>query len=238
METLSKTWLTEKHIDFEYKRYLLLAYLQSVKENFTEHRLYPFLSDLIGHYRDLLGLREGKKNLSENFPGVIKSADMENFRVVYEKIIRDDELMQEIESIIEFSIPQMEQHLHTGKKIYDKIEEHLNFFPVGIVPLNTDAGYLFLRDGTRSDTKVFEYELSFFDNASERYRAIRTKFVSVYEKSISNTYESIKQELLHEYRALPNPATYAIETDMLLPLEETFLPLAKRALVKHISVAN
>ena len=118
METLSKTWLTEKHIDFEYKRYLLLAYLQSVNENFKEHRLYPFLSDLIGHYRDLLGLRDGKKNLSENFPGAAKSADMENFRIVYEKIIRDDELMREIEAIIEFSIPQMEQHLKTGKKIY------------------------------------------------------------------------------------------------------------------------
>lgn len=238
MDTLSKTWLTEKHIDFEYKRYLLLAYLQSVNENFKEHRLYPPLSDLIGHYRDLLELREGKKNLYENFPGTIKSADLENFSIVYEKIIGDDELMKEIESIIEFSIPQMEQHLRIGKKIYDVIEEHLNFFPVGIVPLQTDAGYLFLRDGTRNDTKVFEYQVSIFENANERYRAIHTKFISTYEKSISNTYESIKTELLQHHREFPNPATYAFETDMLLPLEETFLPLAKRTLVKHISTVN
>lgn len=235
MESLSKTWLTEKHIDFEYKRYLLLAYLQTVNENFKEHRLYPHLSDLIGHYRGLLELREGKNNLYESFPGNIKSADMENFRIVYEKIIRDDDLMQEIASIIEFSIPQMEQHLRIGKKIYDMIEEHLKFFPVGIVPLQTDAGYLLLRDGSSNDTKVFEYEMSIFENANERYRAIHTKFISTYEKSISNTYESIKSELLNERSAFPNPATYAIETDMLLPLEETFLPLAKRALVKHIS---
>jgi len=238
MDTLSKTWLTEKHIDFEYKRYLLLAYLQSVNENFKEHRLYPPLSDLIGHYRDLLELREGKKNLYENFPGAIKSADMENFSMVYEKIIRDDELMKEIETIIEFSIPQMEQHLRIGKKIYDLIEEHLKFFPVGIVPLQTDAGYLFLRDGARSDTKVFEYQVSIFENANERYRAIHTKFISSFEKSLSNTYESIKTELLHHHREFPNPATYAFETDMLLPLEETFLPLAKRTLVKHISAVN
>ncbi|MBK5286374.1 MAG: hypothetical protein JJE25_13325 [Bacteroidia bacterium] len=238
MDTLSKTWLTEKHIDFEYKRYLLLAYLQSVNENFTEQRLYPHLSDLIGHYRDLIELREGKKNLYENFPGSIKSADLESFNIVYEKIIQDDELMKEIESIIEFSIPQMEQHLRIGKKIYDLIEEHLNFFPVGIVPLQSDAGYLFLCDGTKGDTKVFEYQMSIFESASERYRAIHTKFISSFEKSISNTYESIKTELLQLHRALPNPATYAIETDMFLPLEETFLPLAKRTLVKHISVVN
>jgi hypothetical protein len=235
MESLSKTWLTEKHIDFEYKRYLLLAYLQSVNENFKEHRLYPHLSDLIGHYRSLIELREGKNNLYESFPGTIKSADMENFKVVYEKIIRNDDLMQEIASIIEFSIPQMEQHLRIGKKIYDMIEEHFNFFSVGIVPLQTDAGYLFLRDGSRSDTKVFGYEVSIFENSSERYRAIHTRFISSFEKSISNTYESIKTELLNENSILPNPATYAIETDMLLPLEETFLPLAKRTLVKHLS---
>ena len=238
METLSKTWLTEKHIDFEYKRYLLLAYLQSVNENFKEHRLYPFLSDLIGHYRDLLGLRDGKKNLSENFPGAAKSADMENFRIVYEKIIRDDELMREIEAIIEFSIPQMEQHLKTGKKIYDMIEEHLMFFPIGIVPLHTDAGYLLLRDGMKSDTKVYEYEISIFDNANERYRSIRTRLVSVFERSISNTYESIKSLLVLENQQFPNPATYAIETDMILPLEETFLPLAKRTLVKYLGTIN
>lgn len=238
MNTLSRTWLTEKHIDFEYKRYLLLAYLQGVNENFREHRLYPFLSDLIGHYRDLLQLREGKKNLYENFPSAIKSADMETFSIAYEKIIQDDELMKEIESIIEFSIPQMEQHLRIGKKIYDLLEEHLNFFPIGIVPLQTDCGYLFLRDGKRSDTNVFEYQVSIFENANERYRGIHTRFISVFEKSISNTYESIKNELLHEHRSFPNPATYAIETDMLIPLEETFLPLAKRTLVKHISQVN
>jgi len=238
METLSKTWLTEKHIDFEYKRYLLLAYLQSVNENFAEQRLYPHLSDLIGHYRDLIELREGKKNLYENFPGNIKTADLENFNIIYEKIIQDDELMKEIEFIIEFSIPQMEQHLRIGKKIYDLIEEHLNFFPVGIVPLQSDSGYLLLRDGTKSDTKVFEYQMSIFESANERYRAIHTKFISSYEKSISNSYESIKTELLQHHKELPNPATYAIETDMFLPLEETFLPLAKRTLVKHISVAN
>jgi hypothetical protein len=238
MDSLSKTWLTEKHIDFEYKRYLLLAYLQTVNENFKEHRLYPFLSDLIGHYRDLLQLREGKKNLYENFPGSIKSADMENFRIVYEKIISDDELMQEIASIIEFSIPQMEQHLRIGKKIYDLIEEHLNFFPVGIVPLKSDAGYLFLRDGAKTDTIVFEYQLSIFESASERYRAIHTRYVEAFEKSISNTYESIKTELLTQYRQLPNPATFAFETDLQLPLEETFLPLAKRTLMKHLAVKN
>ena len=34
---------------------------------------------------------------------------------------------------------------------------------------------------------------------------------------------------------LPNPATYVIETEMIIPFEETFLPMAKRTLVKRVA---
>ena len=36
MQFLDKNWITENHIDFEYKKYVLLAYLQHVSEHFTE----------------------------------------------------------------------------------------------------------------------------------------------------------------------------------------------------------
>ena len=39
MEFLNKNWITENQIDFEYKKYMLLAYLQHVSENFTDKRL-------------------------------------------------------------------------------------------------------------------------------------------------------------------------------------------------------
>ena len=46
MSSLSTNWITEKHIDFEYKKYVLLGYLQHVNESFTENKLYPSLSEL------------------------------------------------------------------------------------------------------------------------------------------------------------------------------------------------
>ena len=53
MEKLSKDWLTQGLIDFEYKKYLLLAYLQKAKKSFEKVELYPFLADLVFHYRNL-----------------------------------------------------------------------------------------------------------------------------------------------------------------------------------------
>ena len=56
-------------------------------------------------------------------------------------------------------------------------------------------------------------------------------------KGTLNTYESIKSDLLRFHRNLPNPAAYVIESEFLLPFDETFLPIAKRALVRALSTA-
>jgi hypothetical protein len=154
---------------------------------------------------------------------------------VYEKLCEDDKLMLEIESIIEFSIPQFQRYMADGKKIYDFIESNLTIFPVGIVPIHDEAGYLFLNSGKKSETRVYEFQITIFDQPNERYRGISMQYVTSYERSITNTYENIKSELLKFNRQLPNPATFVIETALVLPIEETLLPLAKRSLVKFIS---
>ena len=111
MHSLNRNWITEHHIDFEYKKYVLLAYLQHVSENFTENRLYPYLSDMVEHYRNLKVLQENKHQLYDSFPERLKGAAAEQFRLIYQKIVEDDSLMSEIESIVEFSIPQLEHQL-------------------------------------------------------------------------------------------------------------------------------
>ena len=67
MPSLSTNWITEKHIDFEYKKYVLLAYLQHVSAHFTENKLYPDLSELITHYRNVLSLKENKQTMFDSF---------------------------------------------------------------------------------------------------------------------------------------------------------------------------
>ncbi|MEO5569312.1 MAG: hypothetical protein ABIT08_09045 [Bacteroidia bacterium] len=235
MNSLSKNWITENHIDFEYKKYMLLAYLQHVSEDFTESKLYPSLSDLVSHYRNLLSLKENKQNLYDSFPERMSSADVRNFKIVYEKILEDDELMKEIESIISFSIPQFEKHLTEGKKIYDFLESKINIYPVGIVPLQINEGYIFLRIGKKSETKIYEYQITLFENPDEKYRGIYTSYLCSYEKSLNNTFENIKSDLVRYHQKLPNPAAYVIETELMLPVEETFLPLAKRTLMKYVA---
>lgn len=234
MGELSKNWLTEKHIDFEYKKYLLLAYLQDVGKNFNATKLYPWLAELIGHYKSAIAVKENKQNMKKYFPQRLSGID-DKGQLTFENIVGDSELMQELENIIEYAIPQFQHRVEEGKSIYDIVEDHLYIQPVGIIPLHSECGYMFLMGGKNSSTNVYEYQVTFFENAAEKFKAIHTHFVKAFAKNISTTFQSIKSDLLRDNKRLPNPAAYSIETEMTLPLEETFLPIAKRMLVKHLS---
>ena len=54
MKTLSHTWFAEGYIDFELKKYTLLAYLQQIHKEFNQNKLYPQLSDIIFHHNNIL----------------------------------------------------------------------------------------------------------------------------------------------------------------------------------------
>lgn len=234
---LSKNWLTEKHIDFEYKKYVVLAYIKEVSENFEANLLFPSLSELVEHYRQLVSIKENKQHLKDAFPQRMQQVDMERFLINYKKIVEDDALMAELESIIDYSIPQFKHSLSEGKKIYDFIEEHLSISPVGVMPLYPEQGYLFIKNAT-ADTIVYEYQITIFQQPDEKYRGIHTTYVKSYTKSFVNTYEYIKTDLVRENKNLPNPAAFAVESDLKLPLEQTLLPIAKRALVKKVSAGE
>lgn len=235
MRSLGENWITEKTLDFEYKKYLLLAYLQEVDREFGSGKLYPALADLYSHYRNAVSFKESKRNIEESFPQKLSSIDMENFKLKYQGLMNDENVMREIEVILDFSIPRFEQYMTEGKKIYDLVEEKMNIYPVGVMQLNTNEGYLFLVGGENKETRVYEYQIRLFEQPGERYRGIHTQFIRSYIRNFVNTNEAIKTELLHDNRELPNPATYAIETELVLPVEETFLPVAKRILVKYVS---
>lgn len=237
MKTLSETWFAEGYIDFELKKYTLLAYLQQVTSYFNESKLYPQLSDVIFHYNNLQALKENKKFLQEQFPKKLTGIQIEKLQLLYEQIIEDDELMQELEEIITFSADKLKTAISSGTEIYEFVEDKLNIFPIGLIPLDTNEGYFFLSEGSGRQTLVYQYRLSIFEKHDEKYRAIRTEYVNEWERNIVNSYENIKAELLRNKKDLPNPAVYSIETELTFPVSETLLPVAKRSLVRYISKA-
>ena len=114
MEKLSKDWLTQGLIDFEYKKYLLMAYLQTVKSSFGKVELYPFLADLVFHYRNLQALKENKALIRDSVPKELSLEEFRKLELSYREMIEDEVVMGVLESIINFALPQLKDSLQVG----------------------------------------------------------------------------------------------------------------------------
>jgi hypothetical protein len=237
MKSLSETWFADGYIDFELKKYTLLAYLQEVNKYFDEHKLYPQLADVIFHYNNLVAFRENKKFLQEQFPKKLTGIQMQKLQLLYEQMMDDTDVMEQLEEIIQYASREMRSTISNGTELYEKIEDKLRISPVGIIPLEQNEGYFFL-SSMLSLTRVYQYRLSIYEKHDEKFRSIRTEFIDIWYRSFANTFEHIKSELVRKRVQLPNPAVYAIETNISLPVEETLLPIAKRSLVRYISGPN
>ncbi|SHH80594.1 hypothetical protein SAMN04488109_5540 [Chryseolinea serpens] len=237
MEKLSKDWLTQGLIDFEYKKYVLMAYLQTVKNSFGKVELYPFLADLVFHYRNLVALKENKTLFRESFPKELSVEELKKLELRYREIIEDDAIMVELESIINFALPQIRDSLQEGSVIYEYVESQCEISPVGVTPLYAKEGYLFVTQPPEKETHIYRYQMSIFEDSQEQLRSLNTQFIDRVEKSTVNTYERLKLDLIRKFRDLPNPAAYLILARMKFPFSETLMPVAKRLFVKHISEA-
>jgi hypothetical protein len=235
MKSLSETWFADGYIDFELKKYTLLAYLQEVNKYFDQHKLYPQLADVIFHYNNLTAFRKNKQYLQEQFPKKFTGMQLQKLELLYEKMIEDDDMMKELEDIIQYASKIMEATINNGTEIYEMVEEKMTIAPVGLVPLDLKEGYFFLSTASDKNTKVYQYRLSIFEKHDEKYRTIKTEYIDTWYRSFTNTYESIKGELLRSRSFLPNPAVYAIDVALGFPVDETILPIAKRSLVRHIT---
>lgn len=234
MKQLSKNWLTDGHIDFEYKRYVLLAYLQQVSQSFQDFKLYPNLSELIQHYQQLHDFRSGKQAFGEGLKKDITGIDLKHMILKYQEEEQDSAILKELDEIVDFALPQMEKSLGHGKERYEEAESNMSIFHVGIVPRYKDEGFLMLSENV-GETSVYRYQVGMIELLQEKYRSVQTTFIQKYKLSMVKNYYAIRKEIINEFREFDSPSTIVVESKIQVPIKETFLPVAKRSLIRYLA---
>lgn len=234
---LSETWFLDGYIDFELQKYKLLAYLQEVNQHFDATRLYPQLGDVIFHYRNLSDFRNNKQLLQNQFPKELSQVNMDQLQLVYKRMLEDDEVMIELDLIVNYAINKMKKTIDSGAEIYEIVEKQIYIEAVGVIPLYKNEGYLLLHYPSEKKVHAYNYSISLLQHSDANYTAVKMDYVESYRKNLAISYNSIKTQLIRSIRMLPNPAVYFLESALAVPLHETLLPIAKRALVRHIGIA-
>ncbi|MBS1557135.1 MAG: hypothetical protein JST69_00290 [Bacteroidetes bacterium] len=235
MEKLDPQWLTQGLIDLEYKKYLLLAYFKTVRESFTKVELYPYLADLVFHYRNLHSVQENKALMKEAFPQELSDQGVKNLEINYRKIIADDDVMKELELVMAYALPLFKSSLDEGSFIYDYVESQCTITPIGVSSLYKNEGYLFVTQPPEKETNIYRYQMTLYEQSHQTMRSIQTDHLLVVKKNLSNTYESIKRNLMQQFAELPSPNAYLVISKLKFPYQPTLMPVAKRLLVKEIS---
>ena len=114
-------------------------------------------------------------------------------------------------------------------------EEQIEFEPVGIQPLYNREGYILLTQEKKPEIHVFRYKSNFIQLAGERFRSISLWLIGVFQKSLVNTLEKLKLQLVTEIKELPNPATWRLHSSQVFPVEETLIPVGKRLLLRSVT---
>lgn len=121
IDVIPITWYIESPIDFEHKKYLLLAYLIKVDQSFLLNHLSPHLLHMESLVRELNNFRESYQDIRKKF-------DKERYVILADnsKLIgEDNQLVYEIKEIVDFSIPQLKFRITNGNKILKKYKQIL-----------------------------------------------------------------------------------------------------------------
>lgn len=235
MSELHKNWLTEGIFDFEYKKYVLMGYLQHVRDQFTHNRLHPCLPELKVHLNACVSIRDDKSRIRTGLPKNLTGIDVQTWQLQYEETHQDDPYMSDLNYILDFAIPRFSRSIEEGSERFSEVEDNVRVSPVGIVPLHLQEGYLLFLHTFQPLVSVFQYQLALYNALKERY--LKTQFIETVRIGVGNTVSQIKVDLTKRNRALPNPATYVVESKYDYPLQETLLPVAERLMLREINVA-
>ncbi len=226
---------TNVESDFEICQYKVLAGLKAISRDFKNNKIYPHLSHLIELHRSLSDILSSLQNLRNEFPKRIKKIDFVNQEIEHEVIFSAGSDLAKVEELIEWALPYIKAKIEEGKAIYEFVDEELELEEVGIIPGYTDEGYFFVPDNEESKLLLFQYEVTVFESSEDKYRSLKTAFLRALEQGLAQlSPNSIKLDLINENKQLPNPATYAFNTDLYFPFRETIFPVTKRKLLRQL----
>jgi len=232
MYHLSLELFTQPFDDLERRQYEICAAIDWLVAQFRRNQLYPALQELIGIYRTLERVLQEHEQLHPSEQMQVLPAPDENRSV--ERSQRD--VLEQLFELIRWAMPRLAEAIEEGAALFDFVEENISITSVGLLPMYTSEGYVLIPEHRTCTLHVLRYTSAQIVEHGDRYRALRTtEILSLRNRGVWEAPEAVKHRLIEQYPELPNPATFACETELDFPYAETILPVAKRKLMRALS---
>lgn len=230
---LKKDWFMEPVIDFELKKYQLLAYLQNKKEELSAQKLFPNHFELVEKYLALEEVIKNKSHVENSLMRELKKIDWKNLRLIYKKEDYSTEKIDELMDIIMFAFPKINSCRLDFKEEIEKLKNEIQMDVVGILPSYLTEGFIILEQP--SGYYLFTYEMQSVLDLQGEKRFVH-EYLTTYKNRILNTPISIKKDIISTHKdKMPNPAVFIASCTSEIPIYETLLPISGWALQKFVA---
>jgi len=120
MELLEINWYIQPPVDFEHKEYLLYAFLQKVDQSYQKRVVSPYLLHMERVKNDM-------EKFKENIIGFRNDLNRVRYRWFDNTKLEgeNNELVEVVYEIVDYSLPQIESRIELGKKICKKYNQVL-----------------------------------------------------------------------------------------------------------------
>ena len=237
LDKLDNNWYSQGWIDFELKKYKLLAYLQKADAFFKQSKLFPVLSELIQHYNHLNSYKNNQNDLEKKLQKEIESIDLKKMKIIFKNHHFYDKFVDEIMRIIHFAQKEIKKSIEHGEELYHHLNSKITFDTVGLIPFYNKEGYIIVSRKSDENLKVYRYHYCSIQQENDLFYNLKTNKITQEFNTMSNSLSNIKLQLIKTYKDLPNPATYSLHSHLKISYEHSILPIAKRWLIKEIASA-
>ncbi len=215
IKILSDSWLTSDPIDFEYKKYLLLAYEQKLLEQYKERKLYPHLTDIVdkleyvnSFLKHLVAFENTAKEIDLSAVDWIK-------REIPFKTKINDETFDDVKYIAWYSQNILSDLYIQFKNLYDDVDGSIVISGNRFSLFDKFNGYLQVK--YKKKEKILYYEI---------YKTLYPEptFHLKTSKAIMKDY----------YRDRYNKNIFEVILNEDFPAKESSIPVMRRKLLLHV----
>jgi hypothetical protein len=232
--SLEPDWIFQDPIDYEHKKYILLAYLKRMDDFLGQNKIYPAFIEVS------LQLASLQTSIKEN---IILSTNKKFITFDDEVLLKEliarpapkllDEDKNEVDKIIKYSAKKFYEYFSIFKGYWQMAYESISF-SIKRNKKYFDHKYGFIVHNVKTDNQIYvwEYILSDTEPIGDEQNIKVKQIYSGNKKdlTLSQIIENFSS-FTEDHKKTP---VYDFKSEKEYPINETLLPLFKRKLIGHI----
>ncbi len=194
MKSLHPYWFLQSPVDMEHKYYVLMDFLQSVESDLDQKKYSDQIQKINRIYNDLKSFQKFKK-LSDKTVRSMTHEEIEKTKDLTVSLTENEE----VDYILDNSLEVLEKFITKINPYIEEIEKSLEFKIHNDKFLNSDRGYVIIRNNKNKKIKIYSWLFSIITvDETEQVGLLLSELLDpspVYSKSDRKILEFVKKEV-------------------------------------------